>query len=451
MSSLHESIIESTARSVRSAAATLPMHQEMSIELKDAAAANKRGYFLPDEDERLRTTFARYLSVRNVLLETIEPIQAVIKNSDPDNKQDALNEEQQWHLRLQSFIIGFTAATILVRTASFIIDLADKKPVVSKKLDEAESRYGIRPKSYTQIYKNLSSSRRMWRFHEALIFYENHLDDISQLRSDRIVGPLVTILDEEQPFLQYRKRDYIKRKWNYRLHSFKRRHVSGYRKAMFHLLKLSGSAIAEMKQPFIKPHGANKRVTDEAIRSIKPHLQAGDIFITRHDDAMSNLFLPGFWPHAALYIGEQEERDSLSVHLPKADGRDLSPFHFLESKKDGVLFRSIHETLAVDAFMVIRPNISKELIAKALLQAFSHEGKLYDFMFDFSQSQRLACTGLIYRAYHNIGPISLSLTQHAGRSCMSAEELIKQTTESGHFHKLIEFGVDSDNLKFFEK
>ena len=85
MSSLHESIIESTARSVRSAAATLPMHQEMSIELKDAAAANKRGYFLPDEDERLRTTFARYLSVRNVLLETIEPIQAIIKNSDPDN------------------------------------------------------------------------------------------------------------------------------------------------------------------------------------------------------------------------------------------------------------------------------------------------------------------------------------------------------------------------------
>ena len=111
---------------------------------------------------------------------------------------------------------------------------------------------------------------------------------------------------------------FIKKKWGYRLHSFKRRHMSGYKKVMFHLLKLSGSAIAEMRQPFVKAPGQGKRVTDNVLSTLKPNLKAGDVFITRHDDAMTNYFLPGFWPHAALYIGLADERRGLGVEMDDA-------------------------------------------------------------------------------------------------------------------------------------
>lgn len=442
--------IKTAARSIRSSAPYLPVRSEMQQELNDAEAANKRGYFLPDEDERLLSTFSRYLSIRATLLESIESIQPTIKELSTNFTEGANDEANTlWLLRLRAFITGFSAATMLVRSAAFIVDLADSKPVVRKKLDEAECRYGIQPKSYTQIYKNLTSSRRMWRFYEAIEFYETNSEDIAKLHDDDTVGELVQILQNESEFLQYRKRDYIKRRLSYRLHSFKRRHISGYNKVMFHLLKLSGSAIAEMKQPFIKPSGAGKRVTKDTISTIHPLLKAGDIFITRHDDAMSNLFLPGFWPHAALYIGSQEERDRLGINMPAGDERNLENFHFLEAKKDGVLFRPIEETLQVDAFTILRPSISAELTAAALRQAISHEGKLYDFMFDFSQSNRLACTAVIYRAFHGIGPISYSLIQHAGRSCISAEELIKQSIESGHFTSFADYGVEEDIVRIF--
>lgn len=439
--------IELSARSIRSSVTSLPSRAGITNELADATRAEERGYFLPDEDERIRELFARYLSTRFILLESLESIQPIIR--ELSSSQSDEDQSEIWPLRLQAFIVGFSAAAMLVRSASFIVDLAEGNPVVCKKLDEEECRYGIQAKSYTQIYKNLSSSRRMWRFHEAMMFYDTHRVDIAELNGDPVVGELVTLLHHEEEFLQYRKRDYIKRKWNYRLHAFKRRHLSGYDQVMFHLLKLSGSAIAEMKQPFIKPAGSSKRVTANVISTIQPQLKAGDIFITRHDDAMSNLFLPGFWPHAALYIGTQAEREALGVSLHETDGRDLSGYHFLESKKDGVLFRPIEETLAVDAFTILRPLLTPEQITEALHNAFSHEGKLYDFMFDFSQSNRLACTALVYRAFHGVGPVSLSLIQHAGRSCLSAEELIKQTLESDHFKNFADYGVEDDDIRIF--
>lgn len=425
----------------------MPTESNISTELTDAEAANQRGYFLPDEDERLRALFAHYLSVRSTLLEAVESIQPIIRELEKRSINQADNDDALWKLRLQSFITGFTAATMLVRAASFIVNLADERPVVSKKLDEAEDRYHIEAKSYTLVYKNLGSTRRMWRFHEATLFYEMNLEHIDRLRDDATVGSLVSILDAESAFLQYRKRDYLKRKLHYRLHSFKRRHTSGYTKVMFHLFKLSGSAIAEMKQPFVKGLNEGKRVTAEVISAIEPMLQAGDIFITRHDDALSNLFLPGFWPHAALYIGTESERQNLGINIKPPAKHTSEDIRFLEAKKDGVFYRPIQETLKVDAFLILRPQLDKNLITQALQNAISHEGKLYDFLFDFSQSSRLACTAVIYRGFHGVGPVSFSLIQHAGRSCLSAEELIKQCSGSQHFSCFADYGVKENSIR----
>ncbi|MGB0774384.1 MAG: YiiX/YebB-like N1pC/P60 family cysteine hydrolase [Akkermansiaceae bacterium] len=440
-------LIARAARSVRSAAPALPAREEMDQELADAEAAQQRGYFSPDEDERLCGVFVRYLSARAVLLGAVDAVQPVLADLDNLDQTAGLEDDVVWQLRIRAFVAGFAAAAMLVRSATFIVDLAAARPVVWKKLDEAEPRYGIPAKCFTLLYKRIGSARTMWRFHEAMMFYEVHRDDVLALGDDPVVGDLVRVLQEEEGFLQYRKRDYLKRKWGYRLHSFKRRHVSGYKKVMFHLLKMSGSAVAEMRQPFVKPMGAGKRVTAEVINALLPMLRAGDVFITRHDDALSNLFLPGFWPHAALYIGTDEERKGAGVVWSKSDGRCLKPFHFLEAKKDGVLFRSIHETLQVDAFMVLRPTLELPHIGEVLSRALTHEGKLYDFLFDFRKADRLACTEVVYRSFHGIGSMQFELRKHTGRPCISAEDLIEQALASGNFSKVIDYGVEVDELR----
>ena len=254
--------IERAAMSVRSVAAAMPAHGDVRQELADAEAAQARGYFLPDEDERLRDVFVRYLSLRATLLEVVASIQRLTDQID-----EAGECEQTWSDRLRAFIIGFLAAAMLMRAASFLVDLAAKRSVVRKKLDEAEPRFGIPAKSFTAVYKNLGSYRSTWRFLSAARFYELHSEDITGLARDQHMKGLIELLDEESKYFQYSKQHYIRRKLHYRLHSLKRRHVSGYKKVMFQLLKLSGRVVSQMRQPFVKAHGQGKRVTPDVITS----------------------------------------------------------------------------------------------------------------------------------------------------------------------------------------
>lgn len=432
-----EATLASALRSVLTAAPALPLARELNQEVADADAAQERGYYLPDEDERLREVYSRYLAVRSMLWGTIESLVPVI-----DRK-----EELDWTLRLRAFGLGFCAAALLVRAGSFLVELAVARPVVWKKLDEAEPRYGIERKTFSRIYKRLASARWMWRCYEAAQFFKVHREDLEAALKADGYREVFELLRQEEPMIEARKRDYVQRKLGYRLYDFKRRHISGYRKVMFHLFRLSGRAIADLKQPFVKSGGDGKRVTGEVRAELAGLMRPGDVVVTRHDDALSNLFLPGFWPHAALYIGSLEEREQLGVEASEErKARSVEPVRFLEAKKDGVLFRPPEETLAVDALTVLRPKLPAAALAGVLGKALSHEGKLYDFLFDFSAADRLACTELVYRSYHGAEGAKFQLGERAGRLCLAAEELLDQAISSGVFDVLALYGVGEDRL-----
>ncbi len=154
-------------------------------------------------------------------------------------------------------------------------------------------------------------------------------------------------------------------------------------------------------------------------------LQPGDVLITRHDHAFTNLFLPGYWPHAALYVGSEGDRERMGVPLDaERAARWRGDRRVLEALKDGVLFRPLEQTLAVDAVAVIRPQLGREDIARGLGRAVEHEGKSYDFDFDFFRSDCLVCTEVIYRAFDGLGQVRIPLTERSGRPTVSAEDLL---------------------------
>lgn len=432
-----ERLIRSSARAVLAVAPRLPHRADLRRQMADAEAAQARGYYEPQEDERLREAFAGYLRVRAALWEAIEALLPVIDT----------REEVPWEQRLKAFGTGFCAAALLVRAATFVAEFVGDRPVVRRKLDEPEPRYGIERKSFSRIYRRLASTRWMWRCHEASRFYAVHREDLAEVMAEEPFRAVLGLLRDHEPMIEARRRDYVKRKLRYRLHDFKRRHLSGYRKVMFHLFQMSGRKIADLKTPFIKPHGAGKRVTAEVRAAIAPMLRPGDVFVTRHDDALSNLFLPGFWPHAAFYIGTLEERRALGVDMDAERwARSGGEVVFLESKKDGVLFRPMADTLAVDAFTVLRPKLGDDALARVISRAVTHEGKLYDFVFDFSEADRLACTELVYRAFQATGAVEFQLVERSGRRCLSAEDLLDQALCSGCFDVLAVFGVETDEI-----
>lgn len=409
MTSKSGSIIDNAVRTLQASYAGLPTETEMATLISDSQNAEIRGYYDPIEDERLREAYARYLGIRVSIWQMIQTLKPRFEKFK--SRAASLGEAEY-----QAFGIAFCGAEIIVRTGEYLIDLARERDLVWKKLDEAELRYGLKRKSFTRLYRQLTSAFKMHGFYQASL----NLPTAS-------------------------RGDHLRRYRRFVNFSLRRRRLSTGRKMMFMLFEATGSDIAELKIPLVKNIGAPKRVTPKVIEELKSLLRPGDVFITRHDDAMSNVFLPGFWPHGALYIGTAKERLAMGLDIV-SDGlvNSDAPINILEAKKDGVLLRNIEDTLSVDAFTVLRPRLTGADIKKALNNALSHAGKLYDFVFDFGTSDRLVCTEVIYRAYHGVGPIDFELSTKVGRKCLSAEDFLNQALRNNWFNPVLIYGVGQD-------
>jgi len=154
-------------------------------------------------------------------------------------------------------------------------------------------------------------------------------------------------------------------------------------------------------------------ISPEQLGALRAELRPGDILIERRNWYISNALLPGFWPHAALYLGSPEELLELGVamdpraapHMEDFQGQNElgDDFAVLEAIGEGVIFTSLERSVGeADAVAVLRPNLSDEDLREALSRALSHRGKEYDFDFDFETTDRLVCTELIFRAYDGL-------------------------------------------------
>lgn len=420
MSSILKHEIESSRDTLLAAAPVMPKRTNLLQEISDAEAAQERGYYHPDEDERLREVYAQYLEVRTALRGVVARIEPWVDMGKRLERED----------QLRVFIVGFTAACFLVRSGLFMIGMAEGRRVVRRKLDEAEPRFGIPRKSFTEVYRLQSSVRRMWKFHEAWQFYDRNRAEIHDLHDDSELGEIVTLLAAEEPFMETRRREYWKHRIRYRLHSFRRRHRTTFEQTMFQLFEFGGRTVAELRDPTAGFRKLPKRAAGSPCEAALSLLKPGDIIVTRHRDALSNLFLPGFWPHAALFVGK----------LGNGQGQ------VVEAKKDGVKLRQLTETLSVDAFLILRAKLGQPVRDCAAERALTHVGKLYDFAFDFSQANRLACTALVYRSWHGQAGITFQLGEQAGRMCLSAEDLITQALSNDKFEIAAYYGPECEQL-----
>jgi hypothetical protein len=416
---------------VTAAATALPDLEALVEELARVDAACARGYFLPDEEELVRRKYHDYLVTRSALLEVMEELARL-----------AGTGAIEWRQRLPVFATAFAAACTLMRANRFLVDLAAERPVVWSKLDEPDERSGIPRKTFTTLYKAVSQPANLRRFLMAADFYFGHREEIRGLGGDPAMAEIVALLMAEEPFIERRRRAALKRLFAYRWFSFLRRHRSAWKKVMFGMFEVSGRAIADLRQPGMKPAGTAKRISGEMRAAVLKKARRGDVFVTRHDDALSNWFLPGFWPHAALYLGTPEDLRAAGLQTPAgvvADG------WFLEAKKDGVRVRPAGETLQVDAFVIMRPPLDDAQLGEAIARAMGHVGKPYDFLFDFRTADRLACTEVIYRGFHGIGPIRFHLEEVGGRLCLPAEEFLNQAMDCG-FRVVATGGLRGDRL-----
>jgi hypothetical protein len=199
-------------------------------------------------------------------------------------------------------------------------------------------------------------------------------------------------------------------------------------------------------------------ISNDQIMHMDASLQPGDIIVSRRNWYLSNVGLPGFWPHAELYTGTYGEikeffsdesvtayyrsqgrydnfMDYLLKNYPEkmkkfiVNAPDGHPVQIIEAVGDGVKFSSLQEGTLSDYIGVMRPRLSRLDIAKAIDEAFRYLNRPYDFNFDFLTDSTLVCSELIYKVYlndKNKKGLHLPLKELAGRKIVSPNDIVKK-------------------------
>ena len=408
--------IESDARTVAAIAAHFAGLRPTAEWLRQRAAASARGYFTPSEDDELRHLLVSYWQARAALFE--------VALSFRDDAQSPAET------RPAAFLVAYAAAVLLVDAARFMRESFDHNDVVRAKLNEAEPIFGIPAGVYDLVQASLTNPRHVWHLYHAQHYFDAEQARLRELAAAPPLSEVMSVVDRLGHRVRVPAARYARARAKVRL----RQAVQGCGRdllwqAVYGVVKFCSSLVADI---YVE-RGHHPALPEDVCRQLRPILRPGDVFITRKEHALTNYFLPGYWPHAALYLGDAAMLERLGIrehdHVRPRWAQLLSDdpaeaCRVLEAMKDGVRIRSLCSPLKSDAVVILRPRLEAPHVGQALARGLAHEGKAYDFDFDFTRSDRLVCTEVVYRSYEGVGGMKFALNRRAGRMTLAAEDLI---------------------------
>ncbi len=354
------------------------------------------------------------------------------------------NEHEDKAERKAAFKLAFTAFLANYRHALELIDITENDPLMHVVLNEPVPELGLGADTYSQMkyrFLHVSIAGEFAALAATNLFY-GEADN----------GALETALSADKQFL-----------WK-----------AGAGKGPLHTAEngvqivkdASVSALFPVQKGVsswmgdVKVLRKNRSLISAGqIADMQPKLEPGDVLLERREWYLSNIGLPGYWPHAALYIGTTEERaayfdvpevrDWLADHSgghkdinallktqnPEAYALSLEPQEaghqprVLEAISEGVSFTTLEHSADADSVVVLRPRLSKREKALALFRAFHYSGRPYDFNFDFLTDATLVCTELVYKSYEpgeDMRGLSFPLVSILGRKATPANEIARQ-------------------------
>ncbi len=358
-----------------------------SAELLKREIAAERGFFSPSEDDQISALWVSYCKSRAALHELIGSV------------RDRVGKPSGEHVG--EFALAYAAALILVNAARSLRVLFGNDPIVRRKLNESHPGYGIEINSFDAIQMSLTDPTNALRIRDANQFYEQNSELLCERAAeDPLLHHVVAVIDTLRAATDVSTTRYVKARVAERKRDARDRILVGsVVNAVYAIQEWGSRLVSHVKT--IPNH--IPRLPNEIQSELLPKLQPGDVLATRKDCALTNYFLPGYWPHVAMFVGAEQ---------------------VVESLKDGVRERAMDSPFGNDAIAVIRPRLDSDLVKKAIKRARTHVGKPYDFDFDFTRADRMVCTEVVYRSYEGIGGFHFELVKRAGRQTLSAEDLL---------------------------
>ncbi|MFM1941050.1 MAG: hypothetical protein RI897_32 [Verrucomicrobiota bacterium] len=378
--------------------------------------AIRRGYLTPDEESQVRQMLLSYRNLRLVAYDLI------LENSNYAGRETE-------SCRYRSFLVAFVAALVLYAKSLRVIQLVEHAPLLRSKLNEPEPRLDIEAGFFDDVLRGYSSLSHYRLMREADRYWRKGRRRMIRLgfAADSQLAWAMGLVRRQRRIVRNRLMHVLWQRLRHDWREFRETVLRPARKAAYGLQSIIGETFAQARLKYDYKPGITELVLEELRGQVCP----GDILLVRTEGKVTTALLPGFWAHAAIALGTEEQREGLEFSEGMRERLVVGGRfgHVLEGLAPRVQINPLEQCLAADHVLVLRPNVSPESRQDALREALGHFGLPYDFEFDFTLSTRVVCTGLVYRSFHGRGPVRFELIRRLGRYTLTGDDLAYQALD----------------------
>ena len=384
----------------------------------------------------------QHLALRSELLAMAESHECWLDGSEKELARQGISPET----RLTGVMLSLSSAMLLYDNYLLAISLFEGDGKLRRILNERDPGYAVTSAALARVTLNYNSITNRARVRKAIRFYEKEAQRFKKSLDQTPENAYLNLLIAQSPsysmvkkwspfYVVGRKLGFLSGVTSDTLTGMEREGVS-----LFSMVFGNAVGLVETRRGKLYRKG-------DVLADVSRTLKAGDILLEKTPFRLTDKLIPGYWGHAAVWVGSEAELKELGIwnNPLVASHRDeiREGRLVVEALRSGVEMNSLEHFLNIDSIGILRKqDLSREARAATVLQALRQVGKPYDFNFDVESKGRVYCSKLVYLSYSGIDwPTRKSM----GRTTFTPDDVAIKAAKDGTL-QLVTFYHDGQRV-----
>jgi len=395
-----------------------------------------------DDIALINTGINEHLALRKELLAAAEAHECWLDGSDRELAKQGITPET----RFKGVMLSLSSAMLLYDNYLLAVSLFEGDSKLRRILNERDPGYAVTSAALAKVTLNYNSISNRARVRKAIKFYERESARQKGMLALNPESAYLNLLIAQSPsysmvkkwspmYVVGRKLGFLTGVTTDTLTGMERDGVS-----LFSMVFGNAVGLVETRRGKLYKNKA-------ALAEVSTTLKAGDILLEKTPFRLTDKLIPGYWGHAAVWIGSEAELKELGIwnnpivaqhHDEIRQGRLV-----VEALRSGVEMNTLQHFLNIDSIGVLRkPDQSREARAATVIQALRQVGKPYDFNFDVESKERVYCSKLVYLSY---GGVDWPTKRSMGRTTFTPDDVAVKAARDGQL-QLVTFYHDGKRV-----
>ncbi len=383
-----------------------------------------------------------HLSLRQELLAIAESHECWIDGSEKELLKQGISPES----RLFGVMLSLSSAMLLYDNYLLAVSLFEGDSKLRRILNERDPGYAVTSAALARVTLNYDSISNRARVRKAIKFYERESQRFKKSLEQNQESDYLNLLIAQSPsysmvrklsplYVVGRKLGFLAGVTTDTLAGMERDGVS-----LFSMVFGNSVGLVETRKGKLYKNG-------DVLANVSSNLRAGDILLEKTPFRLTDKLIPGYWGHAAVWIGSESELKELGIWDNPLVVRYRSEIRegrlVVEALRSGVEMNTLQHFLNIDSIGVLRkPDQSREARINTIIQTLRQVGKPYDFNFDVESKGRVYCSKLVYLSYSGIDwPTKRSI----GRTTFTPDDVAIRAAKDGAL-QLVTFYHDGKRI-----